>query len=71
MQDVLKKVVNIIKLMVVGITILFIGFIIINSSVTEGQQTYELMPALLISLGASISWCLGIKAHITRLKRTP
>ncbi|MFT4146205.1 MAG: hypothetical protein QM644_17275 [Mobilitalea sp.] len=61
MQKVLKKSMNIIKLIVVGITILFIGFIIINSSMTEGQQTYGLMPALLISLGASVSWCLGIR----------
>lgn len=61
MQEVLKKAIKIIKSTIVVITILFIGFIIINSSILEGQQTYELIPALLISLGASVSWCLGIR----------
>ncbi|MDF2842827.1 MAG: hypothetical protein K0R00_1253 [Herbinix sp.] len=55
------KAIKIIKLMIVAITILFIGFIIVNSSMLEGQQNYGLIPALLISLGASISWCLGIR----------
>jgi hypothetical protein len=61
MQEVLMKAIKIIKLMIVAITILFIGFIIVNSSMLEGQQNYGLIPALLISLGASISWCLGIR----------
>ncbi len=61
MQEVLKNAIKIIKLMIVVITILFIGYIMVNSSILEGQQTYELMPALLISLGTSISWCLGIR----------
>jgi hypothetical protein len=61
MQEVLMKAIKIIKLMIVAITILFIGFIIVNSSMLEGQQNYGLIPALLISLGASVSWCLGIR----------
>lgn len=55
------KAIKIIKLMIVAITILFIGFIIVNSSMLEGQQNYGLIPALLISLGASVSWCLGFR----------
>lgn len=61
MQKILKNAFKMIKLMIVVIAILFIGFIIINSSILEEQQTYELLPALLISLGASVSWCLGIR----------